>query len=106
MASATDQIRPSWLDVSRRCGTAVCGGLAMNAKTYEIRVRGRLPDDLVQELEYVTGRQTHRDAAPGPDPGPARALWDPRPASERRDRTHRDSASRGRARRWLSHCRL
>jgi hypothetical protein len=28
----------------------------MNAKTYEIRVRGRLPDDLVQELEYVTGR--------------------------------------------------
>ena len=28
----------------------------MNAKTYEIRVRGRLPDDLVQELQYMTGR--------------------------------------------------
>ena len=27
----------------------------MYAKMYEIRVRGRLPVDLVQELEYVTG---------------------------------------------------
>ena len=53
VASATDQIRPSWLVACRRCGTATRGG----------------------------HRNEREDLAPGPDPSPARAVGDPRQAT-------------------------